>query len=203
MILFREVNLANLAEEDHRYQLKGLMGELPDQEIYGLFLAKYPAVTQGVGVGQMYLTAMTKVALGTQRGPSNSVKARYELLRVDAGPAAAAVLSPGSLEPPTYKKMTNTVQTAKRYDMKSAVGTSFYVKSAEEKNAKYMKSAVGMVYEFATFAVEGMDKTNRKKGASATSTLCPPRCPDGSVEGGHSWGSGRLRFPCGTETTAR
>ena len=163
----------------------GVMGELPDQEIYGLLLAKNPAVTQGAGVGRRYLTARTshRRAMGTQRGPSNSVRARYELLRADAGPAAAAVLSPGSLTPPTYKKMTNTVQTAERYDMKSAVGTNFYAKSAEEKNAKYMKSAVGMVYEFATFAVEGMDKTNRKKGASATSTLCPPRCPDGSCGG--------------------
>ena len=163
MILFREVNLANLAEEDHRYQLKGLMGELPDQEIYGLFLAKYPAVTQGVGVGQMYLTAMTKVALGTQRGPSNSVRARYELLRVDAGPAAAAVLSPGSLQPPAYMKMTNPMRPDMKYDMKSMVGMTFYAKSA--KGTECMKSAMGMVYEFATFTVEGKYKTPYKKPA--------------------------------------
>ena len=65
MILVREVNLAELEEEDHRHQLPVNMGELPDQEDYGLFLAMDHAVAR---VGWRYLTAMTKVALGTQRG---------------------------------------------------------------------------------------------------------------------------------------
>ena len=105
------------------------MGELPDQRIYGLFIAMDQAVMieldlMEVGVGRRYLTAYTKMtALGTQRGLSNFVRAKNELLRAtwnSTGPAVAAVLSPGSLKPPTYRKM-------------------YYEKSTVVKNKTYRK----------------------------------------------------------------
>ena len=103
------------------------MGELPDQMIYGLFIAMDQAVMIGldlmeVGVGRRYLTAYTKImALGTHKG----VRAENELLRAtwnSTGPAVAALeLSPGSLQPPTYGKTyyeRSTVVKSKTYRMK-------------------------------------------------------------------------------------
>ena len=66
MILSKEVNAAELEEEDRRHQLQVNMGELPDQEDHGLFLAMDNAV---VRVRWRDLSAKNKVALGTQRGP--------------------------------------------------------------------------------------------------------------------------------------
>ena len=224
MILSVEVNAAELEEEDCRHQLQVNMGELPDQRIYGLFVAMDNAVTIGVGVGWRYLTAVTKKALGTQRGPSNSVRARYESLQVDAGPAAAAMLSPGPLKPPTCKKMNDKKPAAEQYN-KKPVAELYYEKPAKEQyyekpaakqyyekpapDQYYEKPAVEHYYKkpaeepYCKKSAVGRYETNRKKKLPQQGALCPPRCPDGSVEGGHSWGSGRLRFPCGTETTAR
>ena len=135
MILSVEVNAAELEEEDCRHQLQVNMGELPDQRIYRLFVAMDNAVTVKVGMGRRYLTAVTKKGLGTQRGPSNSVRDRYELLQVDAGPAAAAMLSPGPLKPPTCKKMND----------KKPVAELYYEKPAKEQY--YEKPAAKHYYE--------------------------------------------------------
>ena len=72
MILSVEVKAGELEEEDRCHQLQVNMGELPDQRIYGLFVAMDNAVTVKVGMGRRYLTAVTKKAVGTQMGPSNS-----------------------------------------------------------------------------------------------------------------------------------
>ena len=103
------------------------MGELPDQRIYGLFIAMDQTVMgewdhEEVGVGRRYLTAFR-----TQRGQprsSNSVRAEIGLLRAtwnSMGPAVADVHSPGSFRPPTYGKMyyeRSTVEKSKTYRMK-------------------------------------------------------------------------------------
>ena len=63
------------------------------------------------------------------------MRARNKSLRTDAGPAAAAVLSPGSFQPPAYK-IIDPIQSAEMFDMKSAVVMTFYVKSADDKKDK-------------------------------------------------------------------
>ena len=96
------------------------MGELPDQMIYGLFIARDNVKE----VGRGYLTA-----LRTQRGQPrtrNSVRARIGLLRATwnsmaESPAVADVHSPGSFKPPTYGKMyyeESTVVKSKTYRKK-------------------------------------------------------------------------------------
>ena len=105
------------------------MGELPDQRIYGLFIAMDQTVMgewdlMEVVEERRYLIAYTQ---RTQRGQprgSNFVRAENELLRAtwnSTGPAVAAVLSPGSFKPPTYGKMyyeRSTVVKSKTYQKK-------------------------------------------------------------------------------------
>ena len=94
------------------------MGELPDQMIYGLFIARDNVKE----VGRGYLTAFRSQRV--QPRSLNSVRANNELLRVtwnSKGPAAADVLSPGSLKPPTHGKTyyeRSTVVKSKTYRMK-------------------------------------------------------------------------------------
>ena len=64
-------------------------------------------------VGQRYLTAYT-----LEDTEGTFVRAENELLRAtwnSTGPAVAAVLSPGSLKPPTYRKMYDEKSTVVRY----------------------------------------------------------------------------------------
>ena len=141
-----------------RDHMKGVvtMGELPDQMIYGLFIARDH---EEVGVGRGYLTA-----LRTQGGQPRSlnsvgaemyaVRARIGLLRAtwnSMGPAVADVHSPGSFKPPTY-------------------GKTYYESSTVVKSKTYRK------------------KKLPQQGASS-----PPRCPVGSVGGGIVEVPGRLR----------
>ena len=132
----------------------GSMGELLDR-IYGLFLALDPAVTTTwVRVERRCLTARTSLstALVTQRRRlirchPNSVRAMNEQhLLAGGGPAAAAMVSQGTFEPPAFmKNMIFAMQPARiGYNKKSAAW-------------KYTKAVV-MVDEFAT------DKTITMKG---------------------------------------
>ena len=101
------------------------MGELPDQRIYGLFIAMDQTVMgewdlMEVVVGRRYLTAYT-----LEDTEGTFVRAEDELLREtwnSIGPAVAAVLfSPGSLKPPAYRKMydeKSTVVKSKTYRKK-------------------------------------------------------------------------------------
>ena len=100
------------------------MGELPDQRVYRLFIARDHAEEW---VGRRYLTALV-----TQRGQprsSNFVRAGVwtedGVLRAtwnSSGPAVAKLEhSPGSFRPPTYRKMydeRSTVEKSKTYRMK-------------------------------------------------------------------------------------
>jgi hypothetical protein len=149
------VNLTEIEEEDRCHQLMGAM------------FALEPAVTTWVRVEWRCLTARTSssMTLGTQRGRlirchSNSVRVMNKLhYLADGGPAAAAVLSPRTFQPPTYmKKMIDAMKPARiGYDKKSAAGM-------------YTKKAV-MVYEFAT------DKTITAEGGHAL--LKPMLCIGG------------------------
>ena len=101
------------------------MGELPDQMIFGLFIARdHEEVQMSVRVGRRYLTAQARGHRGGNPEGSNFVRVRIELLRAtwnSIGPAAADVLSPGSLQPPTYGKMyyeESTVVKSKTYQKK-------------------------------------------------------------------------------------
>ena len=104
------------------------MGGLPDQRIYGLFIAMDQTVMgewdhKEVGVGRRCLTAFR-----TQRGQprsSNFVRAENEVLQVTWNSSVPAVAklehSPGSFRPPTDGKMyyeESTVEKSKTYRKK-------------------------------------------------------------------------------------
>ena len=108
------------------------MGELPDQRIYGLFIAMDQTVMgewdhEEEGVGRRYLTAFR-----TQRGQPRSSNFARAVVRAENGvlqatwnssvPAVAKLEhSPGSFRPPTYRKMyeeRSTMEKSKTYRMK-------------------------------------------------------------------------------------